>query len=91
MRNVPTIDQSGMYAIEDAILELHKKNITVVLSEIQKQPKDMLKKIKLIPELVVEENIFSTFNQAIRNLNSCNLNFKDIADGKADKHILWRY
>lgn len=87
MQNVPTIDQSGMYAIEDAILELHKKHITVVISEIQKQPKDMLENIKLIPELVVEENIFSTFNEAIQSLHGCQLNFKETTK----RHILWRY
>jgi SulP family sulfate permease len=76
MNNVPTIDQSGMYAMEDAILELNKKNITVVISEIQAQPQDMLINIKLIPELVVEENIFSTFNEAIQSINCRQLNFK---------------
>ncbi|MDA7818174.1 SulP family inorganic anion transporter [Sulfurimonas sp.] len=91
MQHVPTIDQSGMYAIEDAILELHKKKITVVISEIQTQPKDMLLNIKLIPELVVEENIFDTFNEAVQGLNSCSLNFRDIAAKKVNRHILWRY
>lgn len=91
MHNVPSIDQSGMYAIEDAVLELHKKDITVVISEIQKQPKDMLKNINLIPGLVAEENIFSSFNDAIQSLHSCQLNFKEIADTKAKRHILWRY
>lgn len=87
MRNVPTIDQSGMYAIEDAILELHKQQITVLISEIQKQPKDMLANINLIPELVVEENIFPTFNAAIQTLHSCQL----ISNETTKKHILWRY
>jgi len=91
MHNVPTIDQSGMYAIEDAILELHKKQITVVLSEVQAQPKDMLKNIKLIPELVSEDNIFSSFNEAIQGLHSCHLNLKENTDKKAHQHILWRY
>ena len=87
MQNVPTIDQSGMYAIEDAILQLHKKNITVVISEIQEQPKAMLENINLIPELVVEENIFTTFNDAIQGLHCCQLNFKEATK----KHIFWRY
>jgi len=91
MHNVPTIDQSGMYAIEDAILELHKKEITVALSEIQVQPKDMLKNIKLIPELVSEENIFSSFNEAIQGLHSCRLNMKENSDKKRHQNILWRY
>ncbi|QSZ42859.1 STAS domain-containing protein [Sulfurimonas aquatica] len=91
MHNVPSIDQSGMYAIEDAILELHKKNITVVLSEIQKQPKDMLKNIELIPELVAQENIFLTFREAVEGLNSCQLNYHENINTKQKKNIYWRY
>ena len=65
MCHVPTIDQSGMYAIEDAVLELDRKNITVIISGIQKQPLDMLKNIKLIPSLIPEEHIFEDFTSVI--------------------------
>jgi SulP family sulfate permease len=61
MSNVPCIDQSGMYAIEDAILELEKKGINVLLSGIQKQPEDMLRRIALIPNLVEEDHLHSDF------------------------------
>ena len=61
MENVPYIDQSGMYAIEDAVLELEKRGIEVFLTGIQKQPEDMLRRIKLIPEVVEEESIFKDF------------------------------
>ena len=68
MRSVPSIDQSGMYAIEDAILELEKKGINVLLSGIQKQPEDMLRNITLIPNLVEEEHLFSDFKSAVAYL-----------------------
>jgi SulP family sulfate permease len=70
MHNVPSIDQSGMYAIEDAILELKKKNITVILTGIQEQPKGMLENINLIPSLVPEEHLFGKFSEAIKELKS---------------------
>ncbi len=76
MENVPTIDQSGMYALEDAILELQQKGIAVILTGLQKQPKAMLENINLIPALVTQENLFSNFNDAIAMLESCQLNFK---------------
>ena len=91
MPNVPTIDQSGMYAIEDAILELQQKEITVIITGIQKQPKDMLKNIKLIPGLVSEENIFSNFNDAIKELENCQLDFKSNPNKQRKRKILWRY
>ncbi len=61
MENVPYIDQSGMYAIEDAVLELEKRGIEVFLTGIQKQPEDMLRNIKLIPEVIEEESLFKNF------------------------------
>lgn len=77
MSNVPTIDQSGMYAIEDAILELHRKKITVIFSGIQKQPLDMLKNIRLVPSLIPEEHIFENFLSAISALE----------EEKLDSHV----
>jgi len=61
MENVPYIDQSGMYAIEDAVLELEKRGIEVFLTGIQKQPEDMLRRIKLIPDVIEEESLFQDF------------------------------
>ena len=43
MENVPIIDQSGMYAIEDAVLEIENRGIEVFITGIQKQPQDMLR------------------------------------------------
>jgi len=78
MENVPYIDQSGMYALEDAILQLEKRGINVLITGIQKQPIDMLKGIKLIPELISEDNIFNDFETVKR--------FVSIAGGCETKH-----
>jgi len=61
MENVPYIDQSGMYALEDAILALKKRDVTVLFTGIKKQPEAMLKQIKLIPELVPQEQVYKDF------------------------------
>ena len=68
MENVPIIDQSGMYAIEDAVLELEKKGIRVIITEIQEQPQAMLENIGLIPELVPYEDIYEDFHYALKAL-----------------------
>jgi SulP family sulfate permease len=55
---VPYVDQSGLYALEDALLELDKKGIKVLLTGLQTQPKDLLSSIDIVPDLVPEEQLF---------------------------------
>lgn len=57
MRLVPYIDQSGLYTMENIILHLEQKKIQVFLLGLQTQPKDMMKNINLIPDLVDEGSI----------------------------------
>jgi len=68
MKDVPYIDQSGMYALKDAIASLKNKNIKVTLVGIQKQPKGMFDKIKITPNLVKEENIFVKLEDALESM-----------------------
>lgn len=90
MENVPTIDQSGMYAIEDAVLEIERKGINVILTGIQEQPEDMLRNIKLIPNVIEEEHLFKDFNAAIFALKMNKLEFESSPKESKSK-ILWRY
>jgi SulP family sulfate permease len=70
MGRVPYIDQSGLYAIEDAIMALHDKKILVLITEIQEQPKDMLKGVGLIPEMIPEERLYVNLASAINALKT---------------------
>jgi len=90
MENVPTIDQSGMYAIEDAVLEIEKKGILVILTGIQKQPEDMLRNIRLIPNLIEETHLLKDFKSAILALKNNKLEF-DSSQKENKSKILWRY
>jgi len=90
MCHVPTIDQSGMYAIEDAILQLHEKKITVIIAGIQKQPLDMLKNIQLIPSLIPHKHIFKDFSEAISVLEKEQLD-SHVPIEKSEHKILWKY
>lgn len=78
MENVPYIDQTGMYALEDAVLQLEKRGISVLVTGIQKQPLDMLRNIKLIPELIPEDRVFNDF-ETVKS-------FVSIVDGCQTKH-----
>jgi len=70
MAKVPYIDQSGMYAIEDAVMALQEKNVLVLMVELREQPKDMLKLIDLIPNLISEEHLYEDFNSCVAVLDS---------------------
>ena len=60
MDRVPYVDQSGLYAMEDTILELKQKEITVLIWGINEQPKIMFEKIDIIPDLVKYEECFNS-------------------------------
>ncbi|WP_419585004.1 STAS domain-containing protein [Thiolapillus sp.] len=69
-KRVPYIDQSGLYAIEDALLTLQDKNVLVLMTGLQEQPRDMLEKVGVIPNLVPEENLYPDFQSAIKALET---------------------
>ncbi len=64
MKNVPYIDQSGLFAIEDVILDLNKENITVLLAGIQSQPKLLMKKIGILEELIPNDRVFENIDDS---------------------------
>ncbi len=65
MDRVPHMDQSGLYAMEEAILDLTRRGVRVLLTGLDTQPSDMLKSINVIPGLVPQEQIFDKFEESI--------------------------
>lgn len=61
MREVPYMDQSGLYAMEDAIVGLQKRKIAVVFVGMNEQVRSMMERINLIPGLVDEKYVFGNF------------------------------
>lgn len=61
MERVPYIDQSGLYALEDTILRLAQEGKKVVITGLQTQPADMLRRINLVPDLIPDDRVFETF------------------------------
>jgi SulP family sulfate permease len=70
MDRVPYIDQSGLYAVEEAIQDLEEENITVAFTCLHGQPEDMLKRFNIVPGLVDEEHIFDNFQECMAWLNT---------------------
>jgi SulP family sulfate permease len=64
MTRVPYVDQSGVYTLENAILDVALKSIKVIITGLQEQPKDLLKSIDIIPDLVPEKQVFSNIEES---------------------------
>ncbi|WP_199757240.1 SulP family inorganic anion transporter [Formosa maritima] len=60
------MDQSGLYAMEDMLLDLKKRNIDVVFVGLLKQPRYMMERIDIIPDFIPEEQIFTTFKDCVK-------------------------
>ena len=71
---VPYIDQSGLYALEAIIIDLVQKDKAVLLVGMDQQPRYMMERIDIIPDLIPEEQIFDTFEECISWMK---LNVKD--------------
>lgn len=64
MDKVPYIDQSGLYALEDAVMDLQAQNIKVVFTDVHGQPKEILHRFNVIPSLVGTDFCFENFEAA---------------------------
>lgn len=62
MERVPYVDQSGLYAMEEAILDLQKQKVAVLFCGLNGQPRDMFTSINLVPNLVPKEHCFDSFS-----------------------------
>ena len=63
MDRVPYIDQSGLFALEDVLLDLEKNDIHVLIVDIHEHPLYLMKSIDIIPDLIPEEHIFDSFKE----------------------------
>lgn len=66
MSRVPYIDQSGLYAIEDLVNGMESQGKTVLLVGVKEQPKYMMERIDIIPDLIPSEHIFTSFKECLK-------------------------
>ncbi|WP_299098440.1 SulP family inorganic anion transporter [uncultured Winogradskyella sp.] len=69
------MDQSGLYAMEDMLQDLKKKDIEILFVGLLKQPRYMMERIDIIPDFIPNEHIFEDFKTC---LNWVNDNVDDI-------------
>jgi SulP family sulfate permease len=65
MDRMQYIDQSGLYTLEDIIVDLKKEDKNVLFVDVQTQPRYMMERIDMIPDLIGEEYIFDDFKSCL--------------------------
>jgi SulP family sulfate permease len=65
MGRMQYIDQSGLYVIEDILVDLVAQGKKVLLVNVTDQPKYLLERIDIIPDLIPENQIFKDFKSCL--------------------------
>jgi SulP family sulfate permease len=65
MGRMQYMDQSGLYALEDILVDLKKEGKTILLVDVLKQPKYMMERIGIIPNLIKKKYIFNKFKDCM--------------------------
>ena len=68
MGRMPYIDQSGLYAMEDVVQELINNKKNVFLINVLEQPRYLLERIDIIPDLIPRDHIFEHFEEAMAHI-----------------------
>jgi len=63
MERVSLMDQSGAYALQDALVDLKSSGMRIVLVGLPVSQRDILEAIHVIPELVSPDDLFSDFSE----------------------------
>ena len=68
MERVSYMDQSGIYALQDVLVDLEAANLRVLLVGLPQNQIDRLEAMQLVPGLVPRENVFDEFEAFRREL-----------------------
>jgi sulfate permease, SulP family len=65
MEEVPFVDQTGLYSLQETLLTMKERGIKVVMTGLLEQPDRMLRRGGIIPQIIPEKNICPTFSAAV--------------------------
>ena len=68
MERVSYMDQSGIYALQDVLVDLEAANLRVLLVGVPQSQIDRLEAMQVVPDLVPRENVFDKFETFRREL-----------------------
>jgi SulP family sulfate permease len=69
LSKMPYMDQSGLYVMEDILLDLKLKEIAVVFVGLQHQPRYMMERIDIIPDIIPESKIYVNFKAYLKEIS----------------------
>lgn len=64
-KNVPYMDQTGLYSIRDGVIDMKNRGIDVYLTGLNEECVRLLKGVDLIPDYIDGEHIFSSIEDCI--------------------------
>ena len=70
MDRMQYLDQTGLYTLEDILIDLKNEAITVLFVHVLEQPKYMMERVDLIPSLIPENQIFDDFEACTNFIRS---------------------
>jgi SulP family sulfate permease len=59
------MDQSGLFAMEDVLIDLLDHGKKILLTSVLKQPRYMMESIDIIPDLISEDHISDGFDNCV--------------------------
>ena len=65
MDSMPYMDQTGLYVMDEILIELINAGKTVLLVDITEQPRYMMERIDIIPDLITKEHLFEDFKKCL--------------------------
>jgi len=66
MGRMQYMDQSGLYAMEDILVDLVGRGVKVLMVNPLQQPRYMMERIDIIPDLVPKDQIFTNFKDCLK-------------------------
>jgi SulP family sulfate permease len=68
MKEMNYMDQTGLYAMEEVLITLAETGRKIIFTGVQEQPRYMMERVDIIPDLIPRDQIFSEFDHAIESL-----------------------
>ena len=79
LRHVPFIDQTGVYALEEAVRGLRQRGVRTLVTGLRTQPHDLLRRLRVVPDLIAEEQVFDSLSDALTGLGASTAELRSAA------------
>ena len=63
------MDQTGLYVMEDMLQDLKARGVNVIFVGLLDQPRYMMERIDIIPDLVTEDQVYESFKMYLKQLS----------------------